>query len=108
MEGAFCNYRYVSLCYCRGILSLHIISGKKAGQKAYAAIFIILLLFAYIVYEKLVEFKLWLVARPLWLKITVIASLIVSIALTIIIMCIKSYKSNKSKKTSQDSENIVS
>ena len=90
------------------LLSLRIISGKKAGQKAYAAVFIVLLVFAYIVYEKLIEFKLWLIARPLWLKITVIVSLIVSIALTIILMCIKSYKSNKSKKNAQNSENIAS
>lgn len=73
------------------LLSLCIISGKKAGQKAYAAVFIVLLVFAYIVYEKLVEFKLWLISWPLWLKITIPALLLSLIIIMTIIMIVKKH-----------------
>ncbi len=91
-------YSIVGLLY-----SYRFISGPQAGKQAYAAVFIIITVIGYIIYQKLLEFKLWLISWPLYVKIIVISSLIISVITTIIIMCVRIFKS---KKNAESLENI--
>jgi len=53
------------------LFSIGLISGKKAGKEAYAAVFIILLILGYCVYEGIISFQQWIVSWPLMVKILI-------------------------------------
>lgn len=80
-----------------GILySLKIISGKDGGKEAYAAVFIVLLLLGYCVYQGIVAFQAWLLSWPLAVKIIVPTVMILCIALFIFLVL-----KNKKKESSE-------
>lgn len=63
-----------------GILySLHLIHGKNAGKEAFSAIFVILLLIGFVIYNGIIAFTHWLVSWPLWCKILIPVILVISI-----------------------------
>lgn len=61
--------------------SLKLISGKSAGKEAYIAVFIILLLLGYCVYQGILAFQTWILSWPLAIKIIVPAIMIIFICL---------------------------
>lgn len=75
-----------------GLYSIHAISGKQAGKGAYAAVFIILLLLGYCVYQGIIKLQLWILSWPLAVKIIVPSIMALLIAGTIIWLVIKSKK----------------
>lgn len=76
-----------------GILfSFGLIHGKDAGKKAYALVFIILLILGYCLYRGIVAFQKWLLSWPLAVKI------IIPCCLTFLIICVSILLIVKSKK----------
>lgn len=75
-----------------GLYSIHAISGRQAGKEAYAAVFIILLLLGYCVYQGIIKLQQWIFSWPLALKIIVPSMMVLFIAETIIWLVIKSKK----------------
>lgn len=75
-----------------GLYSIHAIFGRQAGKEAYAAVFIILLLLGYCVYQGIIKLQQWILSWPLALKIIVPSMMVLFIAETIIWLVIKSKK----------------
>ena len=65
------------------LFSLKIISEKDAGKEAYAAVFIVLLLLGYCVYQGIIAFQAWLLSWSLVVKIIVPTVMILCIVLFI-------------------------
>lgn len=74
------------------LFSFGIIAGKNAGKEAYAAVFIILLLIGYCIYEGIVKIQQWVLSWPLFVKILVPIILGLLIAGTITILIVKKRK----------------
>lgn len=74
------------------LFSLGLIAGKNAGKEAYAAVFIILLLIGYCIYEGIVKIQQWVLSWPLFVKILVPIILGLLIAGTITILIVKKRK----------------
>lgn len=80
-----------------GLYSIHAISGKRAGKEAYAAVFIILLLLGYCAYQGIIKIQLWILSWTLTVKIIVSSIIVLSIAITIILLVVKKQKSKENK-----------
>jgi hypothetical protein len=78
-----------------GLYSIHAISGRQAGKEAYAAVFIILLLLGYCVYQGIIKLQQWILSWPLALKIILPSMMVLLIAGTIIWLVIKSKKERR-------------
>lgn len=74
------------------LFSLGLIAGKNAGKEAYAAVFIILLLIGYCIYEGIVKIQQWVLSWPLFVKILIPIILGLLIAGTITILIVKKRK----------------
>lgn len=59
--------------------SLKLISNSADGKTAFAAIFIVLLIGGFVLYQGILGFEQWLYSWPLWVKITVISILGLSV-----------------------------
>ncbi|MDD3383125.1 MAG: hypothetical protein PHT83_06500 [Bacilli bacterium] len=77
-----------------GLYSIHAISGKHAGKEAYAAVFIILLLLGYCVYQGIIKLQLWILSWPLAVKIIVPSIMALLIAGTITLLIVKLKKAS--------------
>lgn len=77
-----------------GLYSIHAISGKHAGKEAYAAVFIILLIVGYCVYQEIIKFQQWILSWPLAVKIIVPSIMALLIAGTIALLIVKLKKAS--------------
>lgn len=59
-------YGIVGLLY-----SIHLIDGKQEGKTAYAAVFIILIIIGFLIYQGILKVELWILSWPLAVKIIV-------------------------------------
>lgn len=59
-------YGIVGLLY-----SIHLIDGKQEGKTAYAAVFIILIIIGFLIYQGILQVELWILSWPLAVKIIV-------------------------------------
>jgi hypothetical protein len=59
-------YGIVELLY-----SIHLIDGKQEGKTAYAAVFIILIIIGFLIYQGISKVELWILSWPLAVKIIV-------------------------------------
>lgn len=92
-------YGIVGLLY-----STHLISGKKAGKEAYAAIFIILLIIGVLIYNGILNVEQWILSWPLYVKILILSVMgagIIAVSTLLIISRIK--KSKKPEINNQGS-----
>ncbi|MCK9160969.1 MAG: hypothetical protein M0P00_10910 [Bacteroidaceae bacterium] len=80
-----------------GLYSIHAISGKYAGKDAYVAVFIILLLLGYWLYQGIIKIQLWVLSWTLAVKITVPSIMVLLIAGTILLLVVKKQKSKENK-----------
>lgn len=83
-------YGIVGLFY-----SLHIISGKEAGKEAYAAVFIVLLIVGFLIYNGILKVEQWILTWPLFIKILIPSIFGVGIIVTAIILILNRIKQNK-------------
>ncbi len=77
-----------------GLYSIHAISGRQAGKEAYAAVFIILLLLGYCVYQGIIKLQQWILSWPLAVKIIVPSIMALLIAGTIALLIVKLKKAS--------------
>lgn len=73
------TYAIVGLLFSFGLLS-----GKKAGRKAYISVFIILIIIGFYMYQGIVSFQRWIISWPYYVKVLVTSILtlaIISIAI---------------------------
>lgn len=84
------------------LFSLHLLDGKNAGKEAYVAVFIVLVVLGFYVYQGIISFQKWIYSLALWIKI-----LIPSILILIIIggIAFYVYKFKNCKKI-EDSEDV--
>ena len=68
------------------MFSIGLISGRNAGKKAYSAVFIVLLIVGYFVYQGIVTFQEWILSWSPIVKIIVPVSILIMIVGTIILM----------------------
>lgn len=68
------------------LFSIGVLHGKEQGKEAYALVFFLLILGGYAVYKGLVNFKLWVLAWPLAIKIIVPVILLLLILVTILLI----------------------
>ena len=66
--------------------SLGLISGRSAGKEAYSAVFMILLIVGYCVYQGIVKFQEWVLSWSPIVKIIVPGAILIMIVGTIILM----------------------
>ena len=59
-------YGIVGLLY-----SIHLIDGKQEGKTAYAAVFIILIIIGFLIYQGILKVEQWILSWPLAVKIIV-------------------------------------
>jgi len=68
-----------------GILfSFNLISGRNAGKEAYSAVFIILIIIGYFVYQGIIKLQKWILSWPTITKVIVPIVMLVMIVGTII------------------------
>ena len=84
------------------LFSAHLIGGKEAGKQAYAAVFIILLIIGFFVYQGILKFEEWILSWPLYVKILVPSIMGCGIIATITILLVNRVKL-KMAKLSKDS-----
>ena len=77
------------------LYSSNLIHGKDAGKEAYVAIFIMLLLIGFPVYNIIVAFTNWLASWPLWCKILIPSLLFAGIVSIGFLLWIGDKKSKK-------------
>lgn len=82
------------------LFSIGLLSGRDAGKEAYAAVFIILLLIGYCVYQGIVKLQEWILSWPLFVKILVPIFIGLLIVGTIAILIIKT----KQKKNTNEQQ----
>lgn len=80
------------------LFSIRLISGRKAGKEAYAAVFIILLILGYCVYNGIIKLQQWILSWPLYVKIIVPSVLVCLIAATIVLVILISRRSTEDGK----------
>lgn len=80
------------------LFSIELISGKKAGKEAYAAVFIILLILGYCVYNGIIKLQQWILSWPLYVKIIVPSVLGCLIAATIVLIILINRRLTKDGK----------
>ena len=68
------------------MFSISLISGRNAGKKAYSAVFIVLLIVGYCVYQGIVTFQEWFLSWSPIVKIIVPVTILIMIVGTIILM----------------------
>lgn len=68
------------------MFSLGLISGRNAGKEAYSAVFIMLILIGYFVYQGIVRLQEWIISWSPIMKVVVPVSMLIMIAGTLIIM----------------------
>lgn len=68
------------------MFSIGLISGRNAGKRAYSAVFIVLLIVGYCVYQGIVTFQEWILSWSPIVKIIVPVSILIMIVGTIILM----------------------
>lgn len=68
------------------MFSLGLISGRNAGKEAYSAVFIILILIGYFVYQGIVRLQEWIISWSPIMKVVVPVSMLIMIAGTTILM----------------------
>ena len=76
-------YGIVGLLY-----SIHLIDGKQEGKTAYAAVFIILIIIGFLIYQGILKVEQWILSWPLAVKIfvpTVMGLLIIGTIVLLII-----------------------
>lgn len=79
------------------LFSAHIIVGKEAGKQAYAAVFIILLIIGFFVYQGILKFEEWILSWPLYVKILVPSIMGCGIIATITILIVNRVKLKSAK-----------
>ena len=67
-------YAIVGIMY-----SLKLISNSADGKTAFAAIFIVLLIGGFFIYQRILKFEEWLYFWPLWVKISAISIIGISV-----------------------------
>lgn len=77
------------------LFSLRLISGKNAGKEAYIAIFIILAILGFCVYNGIIKLQQWILSWPFYAKIIVPSAIACLIVATILLIVLKSRKSTK-------------
>ena len=80
------------------LFSIRLIFGRKAGKEAYAAVFIILLILGYCVYNGIIKLQQWILSWPLYVKIIVPSVLVCLIAATIVLVILISRRSTEDGK----------
>ncbi len=91
-----------------GLYSLHLISGKKAGKEAYAAVFITLLLIGVLIYNGILKVEQWIISWPLLVKILVPAILGVGALSVGIVLIVNKVKNNeKNNKNNIEEKSVV-
>ena len=68
------------------MFSLGLISGRNAGKESYSAVFIILILIGYFVYQGIVRLQEWIISWSPIMKVVVPVSMLIMIAGTTILM----------------------
>lgn len=72
-----------------GIYAIHEISGKQDAKEAYAAVFIILLLLGYCVYQGIIKLQLSILSLPVAVKIVVPVIIAIAIFGLVVLLVIK-------------------
>ena len=86
------------------LFSIGILHGKQAGIKAYGLVTFLLILGGYAVYKGLEQFKLWVLAWPLFVKI-LIPTFIGLCVIAVIVLIILYKKGIIGKKHREESNN---
>ena len=76
-------YGIVGLLY-----SIHLIDGKQEGKTAYAAVFIILIIIGFLIYQGILKVEQWIFSWPLAVKIIVPTLMGLLIVGTIVLLVI--------------------
>lgn len=80
------------------LFSIGALRGKESGKEAYGYVFFLLILGGFFVYQKLVEFKDWVLEWPIGVKIAVPSV----IALTIIALFVIRHHLRKAKEKNEN------
>ena len=80
-------YGIVGLLY-----SIHLIDGRQEGKTAYAAVFIILIIIGFLIYQGILKVEQWILSWPLAVKIIVPTIMGVLIVGTIVLLIIGNKK----------------
>lgn len=92
------SYGIVGLLY-----SIHLIDGKQEGKTAYAAVFIILIIIGFLIYQGILKVEQWILSWPLAVKIIVPTAMGLLIVGTIVLLVI----GNKKKPVEEKQEDNI-
>lgn len=86
-------YGIVGLLY-----SVHLIDGKQNGKTVYVAVFIILIIIGFLIYQGIIKVEQWIFSWPLAVKIIVLTIMVLFIVGTVVLLIIGKKKKSAIEK----------